>query len=143
MKLMLFATGHIYKSTGSGFEHIEGSNNGPIAGERRPSKMILGKKTFIDAGTEWRVKWSQRGIGTFSFLAIFCYIVAWSIGNNIFQIITIVCGVITLICFIVLLYKNISFVMMKRLFKEPNVIIIMVLSLCNWAIDIGRPIDSF
>ena len=42
-----------------------------------------------------------------------------------------------------LLYKNISFVMMKRLFKEPNVIIIMVLSLCNWAIDIGRPLDSF
>ena len=46
-------------------------------------------------------------------------------------------------CFIVLLYKNISFVMMKRLFKEPNVIIIMVLSLCNWAIDIGRPLHSF
>ena len=45
--------------------------------------------------------------------------------------------------FYVLLYKNISFVMMKRLFKEPNVIIIMVLSLCNWAIDIGRPFDSF
>ena len=45
--------------------------------------------------------------------------------------------------FIVLLYKNISFVMMKRLFKEPNVIIIMVLSLCNWAIDIGRPFNSF
>merc|ERR1712159_322999 len=33
--------------------------------------------------------------------------------------------------------------MMKRLFKEPNVIIIMVLSLCNLAIDIGRPLDSF
>ena len=45
-------------------------------------------------------------------------------------------------CFMVLLYKNISFVMMKRLFKEPNVIIIMVLSLCNWAIDIGRPFNS-
>ena len=53
------------------------------------------------------------------------------------------CGFIILICLIVLLYKNISFVMMKRLFKEPNVIIIIVLSLCNWAIDIGRPFDSF
>ena len=32
---------------------------------------------------------------------------------------------------------------MRRLFKEPNVIIIMVLSLCNWVIDIGQPFDSF
>ena len=67
----------------------------------------------------------------------------WSTSNNIFQIIAIVCAGITLHCFIVLLYKNISFVMMKRLFKEPNVIIIMVLSLCNWAIDIGRPLTRF
>ena len=41
-----------------------------------------------------------------------------------------------------LFYKNISYVMMKRLFKEPNVIIIMVLSVCNWAIEIGRPYNS-
>ena len=41
-----------------------------------------------------------------------------------------------------LLYKNISFVTMKRLFKEPNVIIIMVLSVCNWAIEIGQPYNS-
>ena len=45
--------------------------------------------------------------------------------------------------YVFLLYKNISFVMMRRLCKEPNVIIIMVLSLCNWAIDIGRPFHSF
>merc|ERR1712159_326673 len=70
MKLMVFATGNIYKSTGSGFEHSDRSNNDQIATSKRPSKMILGKKTFIDAGTEWRVKWSQRGIGTFCFLGI-------------------------------------------------------------------------
>ena len=64
-------------------------------------------------------------------------------SNDVFQIIDIVCGAITLICLIVLLYKNISFVIMQRLFKEPNVIIIMILSLCNWAIDIGRPWSSF
>ena len=143
MKLMVFATDNIYKSTGSGFEHIDGSNNGPIAEGRRPSKLFMGKETFLDAVTEWRVKWSQRGIVTFSFLAILCFVVGRITSNNVFQIISIVCGVITLICFIVLLYKNISFVMMKRLFKEPNVIIIIVLSLCNWAIDIGRPLSSF
>ena len=46
MKLMAFATGHIYKSTGSGFEHIDGSNNGHTAVSGRQSKMILGKKYF-------------------------------------------------------------------------------------------------
>ena len=74
MKLMVFATGNIYKSTGSGFEHSDRSNNDQIATSKRPSKMILGKETFIDAGTEWRVKWSQRGIVTFSFLGILCVI---------------------------------------------------------------------
>ena len=71
------------------------------------------------------------------------YYVLWlveSISNNVIRIIAIVCGCLVFLCFVVLLYKNISFVMMKRLFKEPNVIIIMVLSLCNWAIEMGRPL---
>ena len=38
-----------------------------IAEVKTPEQMILGKETFIDAGTEWRVKWAQRGIGTFVF----------------------------------------------------------------------------
>ena len=83
MKLMVFATGNIYKSTGRGFEHSDRSNNDQIAASRRSSKMILGKETFIYTGTEWRVKWSQRGIVTFSFLAILCYIVGLSTSNNI------------------------------------------------------------
>ena len=49
----------------------------------------------------------------------------------------------SLICFFLLLYKNISFRIIKRLFKEPNVIIIIVFSLCYWAIDVGRPLNSF
>ena len=84
MKLMMFATGNIYKSTGSGFEHSDRSNNDQIAASKRPSKMILGKETFIDAGTEWRVKWSQRGIGTFSLLGILCYIVGESTEQQYF-----------------------------------------------------------
>ena len=36
---------------------------------------------------------------TFCFIAILCYIVGWSIGNNVFQIIAIVCCGITFMCF--------------------------------------------
>ena len=30
----------------------------------------------------------------------------------------------------------------KRLVREPNVVIILVLALCNWSIDIARPAHS-
>ena len=46
--------------------------------------MVLGKEMFLDAGTEWRVKWAQRGIGTFSFVGILCFIVGWSTRNRCF-----------------------------------------------------------
>ena len=45
---------------------------------------------ILDAETEWRVKWAQRGIGTFGFVGVLCHIVGWSIRNNIFQILAIV-----------------------------------------------------
>ena len=109
---------------------------------RRQKKMFLGKEIVVDAGTECRLKWAHRGIGTFSFFGALCYIVGTSISNNVFRIIAIVCFWMTLMCCVMLLYKNISFVMMKRLLKEPNVIIIMVSSVCNWAIEIGRPLTS-
>ncbi len=112
---------------------------GRLGGQK---KMFLGKEIFIDARTERRVKWAQRGIGAFSFFGVLCYIVGTSISNNVLRIIALACFSITLMCFVVLFYNNVSFVMMKRLFKEPNVIIIMVLSVCNWAIDIGRPLTS-
>ena len=46
--------------------------------------MILGKEMYLDAETEWRVKWAQRGIGTFGFVGIF-FIVGWSTRNNNFK----------------------------------------------------------
>ena len=56
-----------------------------IDGNRRASKLYLGQEMVLDAGTEWRVKWSQRGMGTFGFLGILSYIVGWSMSNNIFK----------------------------------------------------------
>ena len=69
-----------------------------IDGNRRESKMFLGKEMVLDAVTEWRVKWAQRGIGTFFFVGILCYIVGWSTSNDVFQISAIVCGGIALLC---------------------------------------------
>ena len=40
-------------------------------------------------------------------------------------------------------YKNVSFVIVKRLFLEPNIILILFLSLANVAVDIARPSSPF
>ena len=40
-----------------------------------------------------------------------------------------------IIFFGILYYKNVSFVIVKRLLREPNVVIILVFGLCNWMID--------
>ena len=79
----------------------------------------------------------------FVFFGILCYILAWSTRFlDVFRIIAIVCTGIAFACVVVVLHKNISFVMMKRLMKEPNVIIIIVLTYVNWAIEIGQPHNS-
>ena len=58
-------------------------NSGP-AGEssRRRTKMILGGQVYINEWAEWRIKWSQRGIGVFSFLGIVGYIISGFARNS-------------------------------------------------------------
>ena len=56
---------------------------------------------------------------------------------------TIVFGALALIFFGILYYKNVSFVIAKRLLRETNVVIILLFSLCIWCIDIARPLLHF
>ena len=105
----------------------------------RNSTLVLGKETFIDDATHKRVQWAQRAIGLLTFLGVFFYILGESTRLDALRIFAIGSGVVALVCFVLVFYNNISFVMVKRLFKEPTVIIIVALTLCNWTIDIGRP----
>ena len=119
------------------------------------SKMFLGKETYLDAVTEWRVKWSQRGIGTsIFFLGYLCYIVV-----ELFHFLNKLSATMFSKSFrrrarrkpkhCVRFYNTnlpYSSALQEHIvcddettFKEPNVIINMMLSICNWAIDIGRP----
>ena len=112
------------------------------SGKGRRSRLLLGKETYIDDTTAKRVQWAQRAIGLLTFSGVFFYIIGEIVWMDGFRIFAIGCGVVALVCFVLVFYDNISFVMVKRLFKEPNVIIIVALTLCNWAIDIGRPAIS-
>ena len=99
------------------------------------SKMLLGQEVEIDDGLEWRVKWSQRGMGLGFLLSVIFWIAQQYIAAIVFALIVLIfCGI--------LYYKNVSFVIAKRLLRETKVVIILVFALCKWSIDIARPATS-
>eukprot|EP00944_MAST-04C_sp_MAST-4C-sp1_P002423 g2423.t1 len=95
-------------------------------------KMLLGQEVEIDEWLEWRVKWSQRGVGLSGLLALICWVANQNIAAIVFD-------ALILIFLGILYYKNVSFVIAKRLLREINVVILLVLGLCNWSIDVARP----
>ena len=100
----------------------------------RKHKRLLGQEVETDDGLEWRVKWGQRGAGVSGLLALICFVAGQWIATAVF-------GALSLIFAGILYYKNVSFVIAKRLVRETNVVIILVLALCNWSIDIALPAD--
>tara|TARA_A100001015_G_C14709371_1_gene601456 strand:+ start:177 stop:779 length:603 start_codon:yes stop_codon:yes gene_type:complete len=109
--------------------------------ERRTNLKLLGENVAIDEWLDWRVKWGQRGIGCSLFIALISHICSGG-ALVVLRILTVVFASIALIFFGMLYYKNISLVIMKRLLKETNVVVILVLTICNWVIEIGRPMNS-
>ena len=96
--------------------------------------MLLGREVETDDSLEWRVKWGQRGMGMSGLVTLICFVAGQWIATAVF-------GTLSLIFAGILYYKNVSLVIAKRLVREPNVVIILVLALCNWSIDIALPAD--
>eukprot|EP00944_MAST-04C_sp_MAST-4C-sp1_P005200 g5200.t1 len=159
-EFMIFATGHIYRETGTGQENRSTGNVRttteveiqPKTRDRKARrnswadiynettvlckhKRLLGQEVETDDGLEWRVKWGQRGVGVCSLISLIC----WVAGQNIVFIIFVA---LLLILLGMLYYKNVSLVIAKRLLREPNVMMILVFGLCNWSIDIARSAHS-
>ena len=112
-------------------------------GPLRRSKMLLGQVYTYDH-MQWRVRWAQRGIFVFALLATAFYVAADILNNNsVLSTISLALCLILAVCFVFLYYKNVLFVILKRLMKETNVVIIFVLCVCNLIIDLGKPTNSF
>ena len=105
---------------------------------RRKSMKLLGEDVVMDDWLDWRVKWGQRGVGIFGLLGMICYILGTAVGNVGLQVAAIIFAILAIICIGILYYKNVSLVIVKRLLTEPNVVIIIILTILNWAIEIGR-----
>ena len=101
----------------------------------RKHKLLLGQAVQTDDGLECRIKWAQRGIGLFGLLGLVFNFAAQDIATSVFAALVVISA-----C--TLFYKNISFVIAKRLLREINVVIILLLCLCNWSIDLARPATS-
>eukprot|EP00943_MAST-04B_sp_MAST-4B-sp1_P005880 g5880.t1 len=109
--------------------------------ERRKSIRLLGKTIELDEWLDWRVKWGQRGAMVSSFFGAASYILAPI--HSIFGLFAISLAFIA-ICFGIMVYfRNVSFPILKRLLKEINVAIILMLSLFNFSIDLIKPIDAY
>eukprot|EP00942_MAST-04A_sp_MAST-4A-sp1_P010630 g10630.t1 len=105
---------------------------------RRKSMKLLGEDVIMDDWLDWRVKWGQRGVGICGFLGVLCFIAD---GTNVglLSIAAIIFAIPAIICIGILYYKNVSLVIIKRLLKEANVVVIILLTILNWIIEIGRP----
>eukprot|EP00942_MAST-04A_sp_MAST-4A-sp1_P013238 g13238.t1 len=136
MELMMFATGNIYRNSGTALKDAEDEEASEEV-QRRQSVKLLAQEYILDESLKWRVKLGQYGIGSCGMIAVICYIAAHF--NIALLVGTMVFGGITIIFFAIMYYRNISIMIMKRLSQELNVVVIVTYSFFNWAIDIGRP----
>ena len=95
----------------------------------RTHKKILGQEVKTDENLEWRVKWGQRGVGLFGVAAVASHFAQETIALIVFA-----AAVFTFLG--TLYYKNVSLAIAKRLLRETNVVIIILLALCNLCIDL-------
>ena len=103
---------------------------------RRKSVKLLGQEVLLDKNLELRLKLGQRGAGISAIFGVAFYIAGGITRNLWLGVIAILFAFITGICFGTLYYKNISFMVLRRLLKETNVVVILVLSICNFIIEI-------
>jgi hypothetical protein len=135
MELMVFATGNIYRETGTALQSV--ADEVSVVG-RRKSVTLMGQEFSVNESLEWRVKWGQRGMCCFGLISLACYIVAG--GRNVGLLITVtVTSAIIFVFMGILYYKNTSLLIMKRLLQEMNVWSIVMLSLCNTLLDVFLP----
>jgi len=119
IEMMMFATGNIYRDTIIQV-NVNRDNNG-----------------FNNKCT---TRWGELGIGLFGYISLMGYIFAEN--NEALRIATILVSLITIPFMALFYYKNTSYMILKRLLKEANIIMILLLALCNFAIDVGLASDS-
>lgn len=114
--------------------------------DRRKSIRLLGKTVELDEWLDWRVKWGQRGAAVFVFLLVLLYVlnsVIFGGGNIPLSVAFVVFAIGCVIGAGMIYYKNVSIAIARRLLKEVNVVVILMLGICNFLINCAKPYNSF
>ena len=122
------------------------SNRWRTVRARRTSIRLLGKVVELDEWLDWRVKYGQRGAAMNLAMVILLFVlndVFFSNENLPLFVVFTVLSVGFCICLGLIYYKNLSFAITRRLLKEVNVVVILVLAICIFIIDCVKPYNSF
>ena len=96
------------------------TNHGSNGSSRRKSSQLLGRTIFLDDEVVWRINWMQRGMSVCLCVAILCYVLGNDERSPVLQFATILfCGM-GLLCFAFLCYRNISFMVMKKVTERAK-----------------------
>ena len=95
----------------------------------RKHKRLLGQEVETDDGLEWRVKWGQRALSVFALLLLIDISSGCRTATDCRYCIWCSC----VLCFFIIYYKNVSFVIVKRLLREVNVVVIILFTIFNWS----------
>merc|ERR1711991_815597 len=98
MELMLFGTDNVYR------------------------KSIASAEVSAEA-PERRVRWAQAFTIAFGFVGVIIYILSKINGSKNLRFITTILGALSLIPIFVLFYSNTSWLLLKRILKEPNALL--------------------
>ena len=117
---------------------------------KRNTSIRQGNEIVMEKWFYWRNKWGQRGIPLFCFLGILCYTLTYVYENSstngmyvFMQGCTLGFSTIALMFICLFYYKNVSFIICKRLLYEPNVVMIIILTLFVLTIDFLKPHDVY
>ena len=114
--------------------------------ERRKSIRLLGNVVELDEWLDWRVKWGQRGASLFAIMSSLAFILNSILFESQSILISVSFAVAAtgfLTSMVVMIYKNFSFLIARRVLKEVNVVMMLVLAMSIVIIDSVRPYNSF
>ena len=109
---------------------------------QRKSITVYGQVFHIDNNLRWRIKHGQRLSLFFAFVSVTLNI--FKDRNEIISMVVMLAALPVLIGIFMIYYKNVSYVIIRKLLKESNVIIILSMSIAHVIIngykpDAGRP----
>lgn len=133
----------------NGFDEISSKSPKGKCDPGNNSRMflqLLGEKVEVDKWLDWRVHYGQRAGAIFGAASMITYVINTLLYDNesIFLVASSFFSAIGMFVSLATIYfRNISSAIFCRLLREVNVVIILVLAVCNFIIDLVKPYNEF